>query len=72
MKTWLEKYGVRSVLFGAVMMLVGYFTGKIRYPYDSASALPPVWVQLIRLFVIYTVAFFVVNCLCGFIAKKMK
>lgn len=72
MKQRINRYLPRSLCFGIVMTIIGFFNGKIRYSFDDSLSFPPVWVQLLRLFAIYALVFLAGSILCDYIISKVK
>ena len=66
MKDLIGKYLFKSVAFGIVMTIIGFFNGQTIFTF------PPVWLDLLRLFLIYTVTFLVVSVLFDWIYEKLK
>ena len=64
----LSKYLPRSILFGLAMAALALPMGNLRFGLQS----PPVWVQLGRIFLIYTAVFLLVNALGDLIASACR
>lgn len=66
MKELIEKYPAKSVAFGVVMAVIGFFRG------ETVLTFPPVWPDLLKLFLIYAISFLAVNVLGDWIYTKLK
>jgi len=66
MKDLIGKHLFKSIAFGTVMTVIGFFSGQTIFTF------PPVWLDLLRLFLIYTVTFLVVSVLFDCIYRKIK
>ena len=71
MKKTFAKYAFRSIVFGIVMVIFAFFGGGVRYSSEFAS-FPPIWFQLLLVFVISTVVFLVVQSLADVLIRKIK
>ena len=72
MKELLGKYALKSILFGAIMTVCGFFNGWVRYPLDETHTLLPVPVQLLRIFFVCGGTFLLVFALGDQIAAKYR
>ena len=66
MKDLIGKHLFKSIAFGIIMTIIGFFRG------DTVLTFPPIWLDLLRLFLIYSVIFLAVFVLCDWIAGKLK
>ena len=66
MKTLLDQYLLKSLVFGAIMSVIGFFTGQ------TVFSFPPVWLDLLKLFIICTASFLAVNLLFEWIRGKLR
>ena len=66
MRDLITKHLGKSIAFGTIMTIIGFFRG------DAVLTFPPVWLDLIRLFLIDSVAFLAVNMLFDWIYGKIK
>jgi len=66
MKDLIYKNLSESIAFGIIMTIIGFFRG------DTVFTFPPVWLDLLRLFLIYGVSFFVLSVLFDLIYWKLK
>jgi len=62
----IEKHLPKSVAFGIIMAVVGFFRG------ETVMTFPPIWSDLIKLFLIYALSFLAVNVLGDWIYTKLK
>lgn len=58
--------------FGIVMTLLAFPMGHLRFPMEGGPQLPPIWLQLIREFMEYSLAFFLVAFLFDWLRKRRK
>ena len=72
MKDLLQKYALRSVGFGIILTIIGLFNGGIRYSSDPTVSFSPVWLQILRLFIVYATVFLAANVLADIIKHKTK
>ena len=66
MKELIEKHLFKSIAFGIIMTIIGFFSG------GTVLTFPPVWLDLLRLFLIYSVTFLGVNVLADWVHEKLK
>ena len=66
MKNLLDRYLLKSIVFGIVMTVIGFFTGQTVFTF------PPLWLDLLRLFLIYAASFLAVNLLFEWIRGKLR
>lgn len=66
MRDLISKHLGKSIAFGIIMAIIGFFRG------DTVLTFPPIWLDLLRLFLIYSVAFLAVNVLFDWIHEKLK
>lgn len=66
MKDLIVKHLYKSIAFGIIMTIIGFFTG------GTVFAFPPIWLDLLRLFLIYSVSFLSLNILYDWIYGKFK
>lgn len=62
----ISKHLGKSIAFGMIMTIIGFFRG------DTVLTFPPIWLDLLRLFLSYSVIFLAVNVLFDWIHKKLK
>lgn len=72
MKYLVSKYLFRSFAYGAIMTTIGFFNGKVRYPFDESTLFPPVFIQLALLFIVYSTTFLLVFVVYGYMQQKLK
>ncbi len=66
MKDLIGKHLFKAIAFGVIMTIIGFFRG------DTVLTFPPIWLDLLRLFLIYSVTFLAVFVLSDWIAEKLK
>ena len=66
MKALLAKHLFKSIAFGIIMTMIGFFSG------NTVFTFPPLWSELIKLFLIYSVTFFIVNALVDWIHERLR
>lgn len=66
MRDLISKHLGKSIAFGMIMTIIGFFRG------DTVLTFPPIWLDLLRLFLSYSVIFLAVNVLFDWIHKKLK
>ena len=66
MKDLIVKHLFKSIVFGIIMTIIGFFTGGTDF------AFPPIWLDLLRLFLMYSVSFLSLNILYDWIYGKFK
>ena len=71
MKEILAKYTPRAVLFGTVMTALAYPRGELRFFPDGLQS-PPIWLQLVEIFLSYAVIFLLCNILADLIGRRGK
>ena len=71
MKENLVTYIPRAVLFGAVMAALAFPLGWLRFP-AGGGAFPPVWLQLLRIFLIGAAAFLLCSVLADLVGRRRK
>ena len=62
----IKKYLPKSIFFGIIMTVVGFLRGWTVFTF------PPIWLDLLKLFIIYAVVFLVVCVLSDWIYGKIK
>lgn len=72
MKTYLKQHWAKSMVFGIILTILGYFSGVVQHPSESGAAFPPIWLQLLGIFLLSAVIFFLLNSLWDYIAHKIK
>ena len=60
------------IVIAAILTVISYFNGGVRYPFDDSVRFLPIWAQLLRNFAIYFVVFLGVNCLFQWFGKKFR
>ena len=66
MKELIGKHLPRALIFGIAMSTIGFFRGA------ATTTFPPLWVELLRLFLIYSSVYLAVNVLVDWIHSKQK
>lgn len=61
-----------SLVIAGLLTVVSYFNGGVRYPFDESVHLPPVWLQLLRIYAIYFVVFFLGLFLLQKVERKIS
>ena len=62
----IKKYMVKAILFGIIMTVIGFFRGW------TVFSFPPIWLDLLKIFLIYAAVFLVVFVLSDWISGKIK
>ena len=65
-KDLIGKHLSKSIAIGCVLTIVGFFTGQTVFTF------PPLWLDLLRIFLIYTLTFLVINVLVDWVHDKLK
>ena len=60
------------IVIAAILTVISYFNGGVRYPFDDSVRFLPIWAQLLRNYAIYFVVFLGVNCLFQWFGKKFR
>jgi len=63
-RDFIRKHLGKSIAFGIIMTIIGFFRG------DTVFTFPPVWLDLLKLFLIYSVTFLAVNVLADWMHGK--
>lgn len=66
MRYLIEKHLGKAILFGIIMTAIGFFRG------DTVLTFPPVWLDLLRLFLIYAGSFLAVFVSADWVHEKWK
>ena len=61
-----------SLVIAGLLTVVSYFNGGVKYPFDESVHLPPVWIQLLRIYAVYFVSFFAAGFLIHKIEKRFS
>ena len=64
-----------ALVSAIVLTILSYFMGGVRYPYSDEVTILPIWIQLLRNFLIYFVVVFLGSTLTNrlpFLSKKKK
>ena len=62
----IKKHAAKSIIFGIVMTVIGFFRGWTVFTF------PPVWLDLLKLFFLYAIVFLVISVLFDWISGKIK
>lgn len=66
---------IRALRFGIAYAIMSFFVGGVRYPYNNEVYIPPVWLQIIILFLVSAMAYFLVSIIgyiFSYVVKRKK
>ena len=66
MKSIIGRFLCKAIIFGVVMTIIGFFIGRTVFTF------PAEWLDLIKHFLMYSLAFLTVNILTEWIFYKIK